>query len=50
MIVILHPDNSLETPEGKAVMGYFETKPGITPKTHSITGTGRTLTETLHHR
>jgi 3-deoxy-7-phosphoheptulonate synthase len=45
MIVILHPDNSLETPEGKAVMGYLDTKPGITPKTHSITGTGRTLTE-----
>jgi 3-deoxy-7-phosphoheptulonate synthase len=45
MIVILHPDNSLETPEGKAVMAYLSGRSGITPRTHSITGTGRTLTE-----
>jgi 3-deoxy-7-phosphoheptulonate synthase len=45
MIVILHPDNALDTVEGKAVMEYLSTRSGITPHSHSITGTGRTLTE-----
>ena len=38
MIVILHPDSSLDTDDGKAVMSYLSNKSGITPRTHSITG------------
>ena len=45
MIVILHPDSSLDTEEGKAVMSYLSSKSGITPRTHSITGADRTLSE-----
>ncbi len=45
MIVILHPDSALDTIEGKAVMEYLSARSGITPHSHSITGTGRTLTE-----
>ena len=45
MIVILHPDSSLDTDEGKAVLSYLSTKSGITPRTHSITGADRTLSE-----
>ena len=36
MIVILHPDSSLDTEEGKAVMSYLSSKSGITPRTHSL--------------
>ena len=45
MIVILRPDSPISTAEGKAVMDYLSAKPGITPHSHSITCTGRTLTE-----
>ena len=45
MIVILHPDSSLDTDEGKAVMSYLASKSGITPRMHSITGADRTLSE-----
>ena len=45
MIVILHPDSSLDTDEGKAVLSYLSNKAGITPRTHSITGADRTLSE-----
>ena len=31
--------------EGKAVLSYLSTKSGITPRTHSITGADRTLSE-----
>ena len=45
MIIILRSDSSLDTAEGKAVMSYLSSKSGITPRTHSITGTDRTLSE-----
>ena len=45
MIVILHPKSSHDTDEGKAVMSYLSSKSGITPRTHSITGADRTLSE-----
>ena len=38
MIVILHPDSSLETPNGKLVLDFLNAKPGITARTHSIEG------------
>ena len=45
MIIILRSDSSLDTAEGKAVMAYLSSKSGITPRTHSITGADRTLSE-----
>ena len=45
MIIILRSDSSLDTDEGKAVMSYLSSKSGITPRTNSITGTDRTLSE-----
>ena len=45
MIIILRSDSSLDTAEGKAVMSYLSSKSGITPRTHSITGADRTLSE-----
>jgi 3-deoxy-7-phosphoheptulonate synthase len=45
MIVILHPDSSLETPNGQLVLDFLNAKPGITARTHSIEGSDRTLSE-----
>ena len=45
MIVILHPDSSLETPNGQLVLDFLSAKPGITARTHSIKGSDRTLSE-----
>ena len=45
MIVILQPESSLQTEEGQAVLAYLSAKPGITPRTHTITGADRTLSE-----
>ena len=45
MIIILHPDTSIETPDGKAVFDFLSTSPGITPQVHTVSGAGRTLTE-----
>ena len=45
MIVILRAESSLDTKEGQAVLAYLQSKPGITPRTHSITGADRTLSE-----
>jgi len=45
MIVILHPDSSLETPNGQLVLDFLNAKSGITARTHSIEGSDRTLSE-----
>ncbi len=45
MIVILRAESSLDTKEGQAVLAYLQSKPGIAPRTHSITGVDRTLSE-----
>ena len=45
MIVILHPDSSLEAPNGQLVLDFLNAKPGITARTHSIEGSDRTLSE-----
>jgi 3-deoxy-7-phosphoheptulonate synthase len=45
MIVILHPDSSLETSNGQLVLDFLNAKPGITARTHSIEGSDRTLSE-----
>jgi 3-deoxy-7-phosphoheptulonate synthase len=45
MIVILHSDSSLETPNGQLVLDFLNAKPGITARTHSIEGSDRTLSE-----
>ena len=45
MIIILHPDTSIETPDGKAVFDFLSTRPGITPQVHTVSGASRTLTE-----
>ena len=45
MIVVLKNDVAAESTEGRSVIEYLAARPGITPKVHAITGTGRTLTE-----
>ncbi len=45
MIIILHPDTSIETPDGKAVFDFLSARSGITPQVHTVSGAGRTLTE-----
>ena len=45
MIIILRPDTDIESAEGKAVLDFLAARPGIIPQVHSVTGTGRVLTE-----
>ncbi len=45
MIIILRPESTLDTKEGKAVLAYLQSKPGITARTHFIAGADRTLSE-----
>ena len=45
MIVVLKNDVTAETTEGQTVIEYLAARPGITPKVHAVTRTGRTLTE-----
>ena len=45
MIIILRPDTDIASPEGKAVLDFLATRPGVMPQVHSVTGTGRILTE-----
>ena len=45
MIIILRPDTDIESAEGKAVLDFLAARPGVMPQVHSVTGTGRILTE-----
>ncbi len=45
MIIILHPNTDIESAEGQAVIDFLNARPGVTPQVHSVTGTGRVLTE-----
>jgi 3-deoxy-7-phosphoheptulonate synthase len=45
MIVILAPDQTTDTAEGRAILEYLGTKPGISPRVHEIVGTQQTLCE-----
>ena len=45
MIVVLKDNIASESTESSRVIEYLTARPGVTPKVHVITGTGRTLTE-----
>ena len=45
MIIVLRPDTEIESAEAKAVLDFLAARPGIIPQVHSVTGTGRVLTE-----
>jgi len=45
MIVLLKDNVASKSPEGLNILRYLSSRPGITPKVHSISGTGRLLTE-----
>ena len=45
MIVVLENNVTVQSEEGLQLLDYLAARPEITPKIHSITGAGRTLTE-----
>jgi len=45
MIVILAPDTNVESDDGRNVLEFLRSRPGITPKVHTVTGTQQVLTE-----
>ena len=45
MIIILRPDTDIDSAEAKAVLDFLAARPGVVPQVHSVTGTGRILTE-----
>jgi 3-deoxy-7-phosphoheptulonate synthase len=45
MIVILEPDTSPDSANGRMVLEYLATKPWITPRIHEVVGTQQTLSE-----
>ena len=45
MIIVLRPGTDIESAEGKAVLDFLAARPGVMPQVHSVTGTGRILTE-----